>query len=150
MSSKQRGQRAETALRGILQARGYPCIRSAASKCLDVVCLRPSPLPSWGFEVKSVAKNHCRLDLRRHNVEQWGDMQAMYEDGFLVRYVVFWHSGEYWEVFHPNKGPIFRQGEGTDLGDFLLAAFPQHSPYSPPSDDTRIADYRDTGDAGSD
>jgi len=155
LSTKGRGQRAETALRAILQARGYPCIRSAASKALDVVALRPWD-SAVGFEVKTTL-TPTRLDLRRHDVEQWDEMLGLYQRGYFVRYVVRWPgmkngefkgAGEHWEVYHPTDGPILRTGQGIPLDDFLSSVFPQHSPYSPPRE--MQADERDGQGGGTD
>jgi len=98
-----------------------------------------------GFEVKTTTAT--RLDLRRHDVEQWDEMLLLYRRGYFVRYVVHWlpircDDSNRWEVFYPPDGPILRQGEGCSLDAFLLSAFPQQSPYSPPREPADNADER--------
>jgi len=140
MSHKSVGIKAETGLRTILQARGYVVIRSAASKSLDLVIVRPKPYPSMGLEVKSNGTG--RIDLRKNSKEQWEELCKMEQDGYKVYYAICWRKaalgGDLYELFRPSAGPIYYMGTGIHLDTLLcsrtteLARSPQYTPYSPP------------------
>jgi len=130
MSNKGRGQRAETGLRAILQARGYLVIRSAASKVYDLVCVDEGGFVFF-LEVKSV-KNHCyRVSRTAMTKEQHAQMQrdlARYgSNSVLFAYVVRFPDGEY--RFYGPEREIMPQHEGLPLDD----CFPQRiTPNIPP------------------
>jgi len=94
--------------------------------------LRPRA-PGYGFECKSV-HNSGRLDLRRHDVEQWEELKRLRDDGHLVLYAVWWGSTQRWEFFHPHNGPILHMGQGTDELRFLSAVFPLQPSYKVPTE----------------
>ena len=130
MSNKGRGQRAETALRAILQARGYLVIRSAASKVYDLVCVDEGGFVFF-LEVKSV-KNHCyRVSRTAMMKEQHAQMQrdaSRYgADNVGFAYAVRFPDGEY--RFYGSYWEMMPQHEGLSL-DFM---FPQrNTPNIPP------------------
>jgi len=130
MSNKGRGQRAETALRAILQARGYLVIRSAASKVYDLVCVDEGGFVLF-LEVKSV-KTHCfRVSRTAMTKEQHAQMQRdMMQYGSVnvwFAYVVRFPDGEY-RLYGPTC-EIMPQDEGYSI-DFV---FPQrNTPNIPP------------------
>jgi len=125
MSNKGRGQRAETGLRAILQARGYLVIRSAASKVYDLVCVDEGGFVFF-LEVKSV-KSHCyRVSRTAMTKEQHAQMQRD-ADRYGSRDVVFAYcvrfpDGEY--KFYPPYSEIMPQHEGASLD----AVFPVRNP----------------------
>jgi len=140
MSAKSYGQRAETVLRDELQRRGYLVIRSAASKALDLVCVRPDGTPV-GLECKRthharalyISKSKMMQEQRAYlcAVERRYNMQ--------VYYAVWWGAGEF-EFFCPDE-TILRAGRGISLsiafpswGTRLssLPSSPNTPPYSPP------------------
>ena len=99
MSNKSRGQRAETALRAILQARGYLVIRSAASKVYDLVCVDEGGFVFF-LEVKSVKDGHCyRVSRTAMTKEQHAQMNrdaARYGANTVAfAYAVRFPDGEY-------------------------------------------------------
>jgi len=142
MSTKSYGQRAETVLRDELQRRGYLVIRSAASKALDLVCVRPNGTPV-GLECKRthygralyISKCKSMKEQREYlcAVERRYDMQ--------VFYAVWWGNNEF-EFFYPDE-TVLKAGHGVSLS----FAFPHvHSPpntppYSPPVSVEQCADY---------
>jgi len=116
MTAKGYGTRAENELRAILQAKGYLVIRSAASKCLDLVCVRPGIV--YGLEVKAThgnvyysSRNPDSKEQREEliNIRETYDLKTLYAVRFL--------SG--WEVFDPYQ-TIMRRGCGQPLDE----AFP--------------------------
>lgn len=122
MSNKSRGQRAETALRAILQARGYLVIRSAASKVYDLVCVDEGGFVMF-LEVKSVKDGHCfRISRTAMTREQHAQMQRDAEryggNCVAFAYVVRFPDGEY-RIYGPER-EIMPQHEGVSLDD----AFP--------------------------
>ena len=131
MSNKSRGQRAETALRAILQERGYLVIRSAASKVYDLVCVDEGGFVLF-LEVKSVKDGHCfRVSRTKMTREQHAQMQRDNEryGGFDVvfMYAVRFPDGEY-RIYGPGR-EIMPQHEGLSLDD----AFPvRNTPNIPP------------------
>ena len=130
MSNKSRGQRAETALRAILQARGYLVIRSAASKVYDLVCVDEGGFVFF-LEVKSV-KTHCyRVSRTQMTREQHAAMQRDAErygsEDVFFAYVVRFPDGEY-RLYGPER-EIMPQHEGVSLDE----AFPvRNTPNNPP------------------
>jgi len=114
MSTKSYGQRAETVLRDELQRRGYLVIRSAASKALDLVCVRPDGVPV-GLECKRthharalyISKSKMMQEQRAYlcAVERRYNMQ--------VFYAVWWGAGEF-EFFYPDE-TILKAGHGVSL-----------------------------------
>lgn len=130
MSNKSRGQRAETALRAILQERGYLVVRSAASKVYDLVCVDTGGFVFF-LEVKSV-KSHCyRVSRSAMTKEQHAQMLRDAErygyDNIGFVYAVRFPDGEY--RFYPPDAEIMPQHEGRGI-DFV---FPQrNTPNNPP------------------
>ena len=132
MSNKSRGQRAETALRAILQARGYLVIRSAASKVYDLVCVDEGGFVFF-IEVKSVKDGHCfRVSRTAMTREQHAQMRRdMMRYGAIDRvffaYAVRFPDGEY--RFYGAEREIMPQHEGLSLD----VAFPVRiTPNKPP------------------
>ena len=130
MSNKSRGQRAETALRAILQERGYLVIRSAASKVYDLVCVDEGGFVFF-LEVKSVKSRCYRVSRTAMTKEQHAQMQRDNEryGGFDVvfMYAVRFPDGEY-RIYGPGRD-IMPQHEGLSLDD----AFPvRNTPNIPP------------------
>lgn len=131
MSNKSRGQRAETALRAILQERGYLVIRSAASKVYDLVCVDEGGFVMF-LEVKSVKDgNVFRVSRTKMAREQHAQMQrdvARYEGpSSLFLYAVRFPDGEYRFYYAHNK--IMPQTSGYDI-DFVFPA--RITPNNPP------------------
>lgn len=130
MSNKSRGQRAETALRTILQDRGYLVIRSAASKVYDLVCVDEGGFVFF-LEVKSV-KNHCyRVSrtamTRAQHAQMLADVRQYGSNDTLFAYVVRFPDGEY--RFYGPEREIMPQHEGIALDE----AFPPRiTPNNPP------------------
>ena len=139
MNNKRHGQKAETALRDIHNAEGYLCIRSAASKLVDLVCVDPRGLV-WLLEVKATTDKAVYMSRTAYQREQHAGMkEKMYHYGSLeirFRYVVRFGDGHY-EVFSPLD-EIMREGEGKPLEDVLpLRASPNIPPIVPREDDVQ-------------
>ena len=140
MSNKSRGQRAETALRAILQERGYLVIRSAASKVYDLVCVDEGGFVIF-LEVKSVKDGHCfrvsRTAMTREQHEQMQRDENRYGGpNVIFAYAVRFPDGEY-RIYGGRE--IMPQHEGLSLDD----AFPQHNtpnipPIVPHGSDARV------------
>jgi len=131
MSNKSRGQRAETALRAILQERGYLVIRSAASKVYDLVCVDEGGYVFF-IEVKSVKDGHCfRVSRTAMTREQHAQMQRDLErfgsDEVYFLYAIRFPDGEY--RFYGCEREIMPQHEGVSLD---LAFPPRNTPNIPP------------------
>jgi len=140
MSNKGRGQRAETALRAILQARGYLVIRSAASKVYDLVCVDEGGFVAF-LEVKSV-KGYCfRVSRTAMTKEQHAQMNrdlARYgNDQTYFLYGVRFPDGEY--RFYGPETEIMPQHEGMSL-DFCFPTrnTPNIPPIVPRESDARV------------
>lgn len=136
MNNKRHGLRAETALRDVLNARGYLCIRSAASKLVDLVCVSPSGSVSF-MEVKAVSGNVYRISRTAFQREQHLEMRK-WEDRFgSVRvsflYAIRFGDGRY-EFFDLDQD-TFRITEGAPLDvQFPDRSLPTTPPYSPPTE----------------
>lgn len=149
MSNKSRGQRAETALRAILQERGYLVIRSAASKVYDLVCVDEGGFVFF-LEVKSVKDGHCfRVSRTKMTREQHAQMQRDLErygsDDVLFLYGVRFPDGEY--RFYGAEREIMPQHEGFDLDvAFPVRIAPNNPPIVPQETDALDPDG-DTRDA---
>ena len=132
MSNKSRGQRAETALRAILQERGYLVIRSAASKVYDLVCVDKGGFVFF-LEVKSVKSDYCcyRVSRTAMTKAQHAQMNADAKrygaiDGVFFAYAVRFPDGEY-RIYGGRD--IMPQHEGVSLEE----AFPVRiTPNNPP------------------
>ena len=139
MSNKSRGQRAETALRAILQERGYLVIRSAASKVYDLVCVDEGGFVFF-LEVKSVKDGHCfRVSRTAMTREQHAQMQhdqmffGRLEDVVFL-YAVRFPDGEY--RFYGCEREIMSQYEGLSLDEaFPVRITPNNPPIIPHGDD---------------
>ena len=131
MSNKSRGQRAETALRAILQERGYLVIRSAASKVYDLVCVDEGGFVFF-IEVKSVKDGHCfrvsRTAMTREQHEQMQrDAKRYGSADVMFAYAVRFPDGEY-RVYGCER-EIMPQHQGLSLDH----AFPvRNTPNNPP------------------
>ena len=132
MSNKSRGQRAETALRAILQERGYLVIRSAASKVYDLVCVDEGGFVFF-LEVKSVKDGHCfrvsRTAMTRAQHAQMNEDAIVYgcPDAVFFAYAVRFPDGEY-RIYSCGR-EIMPQSEGVPLDE----AFPSRiTPNKPP------------------
>ena len=156
MSNKSRGQRAETALRAILQARGYLVIRSAASKVYDLVCVDEGGFVFF-LEVKSVKDGHCfRVSRTAMTREQHAQMYRDAErygaiDGVFFAYAVRFPDGEY-RVYGCER-TIMPQHEGIPLDvAFPVRITPNNPPIFPQEGDALMPDGepRDTGCCGTD
>jgi len=127
MNAKRFGTSAETTLRAFLQARGYLVIRSAASKCLDLVCVRPTAV--YGLEVKATHGNVYYASRNKNAIEQQKELVKMGDDYPAIRtyFAVKFLDG--FEVFAPYE-TICRRGGGVPIEEF----FPHllHSPNIPP------------------
>lgn len=140
MSNKSRGQRAETALRAILQARGYLVIRSAASKVYDLVCVDEGGFVVF-LEVKSVKDGHCfRVSRTRMTREQHAQMQSDQRryggTDVTFAYVVRFPDGEY-RVYGCER-EIMTQHEGFSLDEaFPVRITPNIPPIVPHESDVR-------------
>ena len=133
MSNKSRGQRAETVLRAILQARGYLVIRSAASKVYDLVCVDEGGFVFF-LEVKSVkTHSHCfRVSRTAMTKSQHAQMNADAKrygaiDGVFFAYAVRFPDGEY--RIYGCEREIMPQHEGIPLD---TAFPPRNTPNIPP------------------
>lgn len=131
MSNKSRGQRAETALRAILQERGYLVIRSAASKVYDLVCVDEGGFVFF-LEVKSVKNGHCfRVSrtamTREQHAQMRRDAERYWSDDIAFAYAVRFPDGEY--RIYGCEREIMPQHEGIPLD----VCFPQRiTPNKPP------------------
>ena len=138
MSNKSRGQRAETALRAILQARGYLVIRSAASKVYDLVCVDEGGFVFF-LEVKSVKDGHCfrvsRTKMTREQHAQMNEDSVRYGyDNIAFVYCVRFPDGEY--RVYPPETEIMPQHEGVALDyAFPVRNTPNIPPIVPQEDD---------------
>ena len=116
MNNKRYGLRAETALRDVLVARGYLCIRSAASKVLDLVCVRPrgqSDYLPWGLEVKATSGDVMRVSRNGKQREQYEELLRIVRVyPILIWYAVRWGDATF-EFFYPRE--IMRQGDGLSI-----------------------------------
>src|SRR5574343_463027 len=117
MSNKSRGQRAETALRAILQERGYLVIRSAASKVYDLVCVDEGGFVMF-LEVKSVKTGETfrtsRTTMTKEQHEKMQDDKERYGGrdthfGYAIRFP----DGEY--RFYGCENPIMHRYLGLSL-----------------------------------
>ena len=127
MTAKRFGTSAETALRAFLRARGYLCIRSAASKCLDLVCASPSLV--YGLEVKATHGNvHyvSRNAVSKVQHDELVDIEITYPC-VKTQYVVRFMDG--FEVFPPFE-TVMRRGKGIPIEEFFPVLL--HSPNKPP------------------
>lgn len=135
MSNKSFGQSAETALRDVLKANGYLCIRSAASKLIDIVCIDPRGL-TWLFEVKATHNTAVYMSRSAYQREQFEAFKEyMYRFATLetrFRYVVRFRDGHF-EVFTPLD-EIMREGKGKPLADVLPVRIPPNKPPIVPQD----------------
>jgi len=140
----ERGRRAETALRGILQERGYVVIRSAASKCLDLICVDPESVT--GIEVKSTRADVVYCSRTARQKEQHDELVRINETLAVgACYAVRWEpSGEYEFFFCYDT--IMRKGHGVDIDVVFpdLRIAPNNPPIVPHGDDVQDTDY--TGD----
>jgi len=153
LSAKSYGQRAETVLRDELQRRGYLVIRSAASKALDLVCVRPNGSPV-GLECKRT--HHARAlyisksSMMREQREWMIAVERRYD--LQVFYAVYWGDGTF-EFFYPDE-TILKAGHGVSLSfafpfvhkvfgteEEVLRVPPNTPPYSPPVTVTQDGDY---------
>ncbi len=127
MSNKSRGQRAETALRAILQDRGYLVIRSAASKVYDLVCVDEGGFVVF-LEVKSVKGDVFRVSrtamTREQHAQMLRDTERYGSEDVIFAYAVRFSDGEY-RVFVPEREimPFF---DGVSLDE----AFPVRSAHN--------------------
>lgn len=154
MSNKSRGQRAETALRAILQARGYLVIRSAASKVYDLVCVDEGGFVLF-LEVKSVKHGDVfRVSRTAMTREQHAQMQSDQRryggTDVAFAYVVRFPDGEY-DVYGCER-EIMRQHEGFSLDEaFPVRITPNKPPIVPqpyaPSLPTGFEPMNSTSDA---
>jgi len=109
----ERGRRAETALRGILQAGGYVVIRSAASKCLDLIAVDVESVS--GLEVKSTRDDVLYVSRTRRQRDQHEDLVRINEETVCgTAYVVRWEPEGVYEVFSCYD-TIMRKGHGVTL-----------------------------------
>ena len=141
MSNKSRGQRAETALRALLQARGYLVIRSAASKVYDLVCVDEGGFVFF-IEVKSVKDGHCfRVSRTAMTKEQHAQMKrdlARYgnDDVFFI-YAIRFPDGEY--RIYGCEREIMPQHQGLSLDSaFPVRNTPNNPPIVPHGSDARV------------
>ena len=129
MNPNRLGNRAETALRDILMARGYLCIRSAASKVLDLVCFGPSDPYGVGIEVKASKTDVVRASRTKRQKEQHEElmrMPRMYH-ALSTMYAVRWADDSY-ELFDPTES-ILRRGGGYSLEvEFPDLRYPPSNP----------------------
>ena len=139
MSNKSRGQRAETALRAILQERGYLVIRSAASKVYDLVCVDEGGFVFF-LEVKSVKDRRVyRTSRTKMTREQHAQMNADAErygaiDGVFFAYAVRFPDGEY--RIYGCEREIMPQHEGVSLEEaFPVRITPNNPPIVPQEGD---------------
>lgn len=119
MNNKRYGLKAETALRDILMARGYLCIRSAASKVLDLVCVPPRGHYVYGIEVKRTSGDALYCSRTKMQKEQHAELirqEANYE-GLVNVYAVMFGDGRV-EVFDSGLD-ILREHEGVLFGTFF-------------------------------
>ena len=116
MNNKRYGLRAETALRDVLVARGYLCIRSAASKVLDLVCVRPGgqgDLYPWGIEVKATSGDVMRVSRNGKQREQYEEILRLTRVYPIeICYAIRWGDGTF-EFFYPQE--IMRRGGGLSI-----------------------------------
>ena len=132
MNNKRYGLRAETALRDVLVARGYLCIRSAASKVLDLVCVRPRGrndyLP-WGIEVKATSGDVVRISRNGKQREQYEELvRIVHTYPILTWYAVRWGDATF-EFFYPRE--IMHRGSGLSI-DVLFPDLQRHTGNNPP------------------
>ena len=139
MSNKSRGQRAETALRAILQARGYLVIRSAASKVYDLVCADEGGFVFF-LEVKSVKSGYCfRVSRTAMTKAQHAQMNADAErygcdNSVVFAYAVRFPDGEY--RIYGCEREIMPRDEGVSLDEaFPVRNTPNKPPIVPHGDD---------------
>jgi len=114
LSTKSYGQFAETMLRDELTRRGYLCIRSAASKALDLICVRPGGSPV-GLECKRTHGRAIYVSTSARMREQQAFLQRCDLYGLRTYYAVLFGDGTL-ELFRPTVG-IMREGQGEQLGD---------------------------------
>lgn len=130
MSNKSRGQRAETALRAILQERGYLVIRSAASKVYDLVCVDEGGFVFF-LEIKSVKTRCYRVSRTAMTKEQHAQMlrdaKRYGGEDVIFAYCVRFPDGEY--RVYPSGTEIMPQHEGFSL-DYVFGV--RSTPNIPP------------------
>jgi len=140
MSTKSYGQRAETVLRDELQRRGYLVIRSAASKALDLVCVRPDGVPV-GLECKRTHYGRVLYISKSKDMQEQRAYLCAVERRYNMQvfYAVWWGNSEF-EFFYPDE-TILKAGHGISLsfafpscGTRLSSVHspPNTPPYSPP------------------
>jgi len=114
MSTKSYGQRAETVLRDELQRRGYLVIRSAASKSLDLICVRPNGVPV-GIECKRTHHARILYISKSKTMQEQREWMCAVERRYdlQVFYAVLWGNNEF-EFFYPDY-PILTAGHGISL-----------------------------------
>lgn len=113
MSNKSRGQRAETALRAILQERGYLVIRSAASKVYDLVCVDEGGYVFF-LEVKSIKtgdtfRTSRTATTREQHAQMLRDAERYGSSDVWFLYAVRFPDGEY-RLYHPEVEIMSRRG----------------------------------------
>lgn len=150
MSNKSRGQRAETALRAILQERGYLVIRSAASKVYDLVCVDEGGFVMF-LEVKSVKDGRCfRVSRTKMTREQHEQMQRDSEryggPGVIFAYAVRFPDGEYRFYFTGTEIMPQHLGLSLDLA-FPVRNTPNIPSYKVPVESDALDPDGDTRDA---
>jgi len=127
----ERGRRAETALRGILQAGGYVVIRSAASKCLDLIAVDVESVS--GLEVKSTRDDVLYVSRTRRQQEQHAELCRINDETVAgTAYVVRWEPEGVYEVFSCYD-TIMRKGHGVSLETVFpgLRSAPNNPPIVP-------------------
>ena len=152
MSNKSRGQRAETALRAILQARGYLVIRSAASKVYDLVCVDEGGFVLF-LEVKSVKGTVYRTSrtaqTRDQAIQMLNDAARYGSDDICFAYAIRFSDGEY--RFYMPEDHCMPQDDGFPLDEvFPVRITPNNPPIVPHGDDAldgRVDPDGDTRDA---
>jgi len=149
MSAKSYGQHAETALRDELQRRGYLVIRSAASKALDLVCVRPNGVPV-GLECKRTHLARILYISKSKMMQEQREWMIAVSRRYDLRvfYAVQWGNNEF-EFFYPDE-TILKAGHGVGLSfafpfvhkvfgaeEEVLHVPPNTPPYSPPVSSTQ-------------
>lgn len=134
MNNKRYGLKAETMLRDILVGRGYLCIRSAASKVIDLIVFDPRVHPTLpvGVEVKRTSGDVVYVSRTANQREQRDQLRSiLWRYDLIPVYAVMFGDGTV-ELFNLDL-EVFRKGEGHPFDDwFPDRSLPTQPPYSPP------------------
>jgi len=115
MNNKRYGLKAETMLRDILVGRGYFCIRSAASKVVDLVVTGPVGPWIYVIEVKRTSGSILRVSRTANQKEQYEALKALGDRYYALEpiYAVMFGDGVT-KIYGAGK-LVMRECEGWDF-----------------------------------